>query len=577
MNTVNNLIKGIKNKYHVESERFDFGFITVFAILSVIIIFPLILMAFTSLRTGTIGQPAQWTIDVYTNVLFADWFLPIVLNTAILAIGSTALGLFIGTFLAWITTRTNTPYVDKLQVPIILPFFIAPFIGAIAWGLLGDSRIGMLNNGLELLFGVSPINIYSLPGMIFVMGLYYSPFVYLLVYGAMTNVDSSLEEASTVCGAGTLETARRITFPLIAPSILSAAVLIFVASAGQFGIPAVLGMTEGIYVMSTQIFTETSSVPVDFNTAAVLGSLLAATISVLVILRNKYLKGREYETIGGDQRRDVVELGKWRWVTFGFVISYILFAVVLPLGTIIIASFVPYWTGFPQLSELTLEHWRWILYEYPITYNAVTNSLILATLGALIAMTLAGIVSWYSIRTKVTGSNFLDTVGTIPIAVPGLVMGLAYIFLGLRFFTFIYGTIILMGMAYISRFIPYGLRSVGGALRQLNTDLEEASRIAGAGPLRSYKDITLPLIKPSFVSGYVILFVIFVRELSVSILIYGPGSEVFSVAIFDLWADGNLPELAVLTVIKLAFVVIAIIVLSQVGPGGLLKSLEDTN
>jgi len=226
-------------------------------------------------------------------------------------------------------------------------------------------------------------------------------------------------------------------------------------------------------------------------------------------------------------------------------------SVILPFGTFIAISFFKFWSIHPKMKYLTLENWQYILFEYPTTWTAVKNSLFLSIVGAAVAVLISAVIAWVVVRTKAFGKDALDTVATLPVAVPGLILGVAYLWTWIRSPIPIYGTIWILMIAYVSRFIPYSLRSIESTLRQIDKGLEESANISGASWLRTFWSISLPLLKPGLVAGFILMFVTFMRELSCSILLYSSGSEVFSVTMFDLWRDGMFPNLAVIGTLQL--------------------------
>jgi len=538
--------------------------IVIAALIGVTVIYPLAIMVYGTLKSTPPGEPSPLSLANYARMFSSDWFWIELGHTLWIAVGGTILGVFLGVSMAWIVTRTDTPGVGKLEIPLIVPFFLSPFIGALAWTGLASGDYGLINGWFDFLFGVRPFEIFSPWGIIWVMGLYYSPYAFLIVSGTLRNMDPTLEEAAQSTGANKLQTMLRVTLPLMAPGILASALLIFVAAAEQFGIPSVLGLNQRWFVLTTRIFYLLQEYPLDYSMGATVAMVMLLFTGGMVFLRNRLMKGKEFVTVGGKSfRPHVIPLGRWRYFALGYLLSYILLAVVLPFGTFIAISFFKFWSLHPKLKYLTLENWRFILFEYPTTWTAVQNSVFLAVVGAAIAVLISAVVAWVVVRTKAVGRNFLDTVATLPIAVPGLILGVAYMWAWIRSPIPIYGTIWILMIAYVSRFIPYSLRSVESTLRQIDKGLEESADIAGASWLRSFRSVSLPLLKPGLVAGYILLFVTFMRELSCSILLYSSGSEVLSVTMFDLWHDGMFPNLAAIGTMQLILTAACLILFSK--------------
>ena len=533
--------------------------------IGVTVIYPLSIMVFGTFKSAPPGEPSPLSLDNYVNMFSADWFWVALGHTVWISIGGTLLGVLLGVSMAWIVTRTDTPLISKLEIPLIVPFFLSPFIGALAWTGLASADYGLINGWFEALFGVRPFEVFSPWGMIWVMGIYYSPYAFLIVSGTLRNMDPTLEEAALSSGANKFQTMIRITMPLMAPGILASAILIFVAAAEQFGIPSVLGLNQRWFVLTTRIFYLLQEYPLDYSMGATVAMVMLFFTGTMVYMRNRIMKKREFVTVGGKSfRPHVIPLGKWRYLTLSYLLGYFTVAVILPFGTFIAISFFKFWSIHPKLKYLTLENWNYILFEYPTTWVAIKNSLFLSIVGAAIAVIISAVIAWVVVRTKAFGKDFLDAIATLPVAVPGLILGVAYMWAWIRSPIPIYGTIWILMIAYVSRFIPYSLRSIESTLRQIDKGLEESANISGASWIRTFWTVSLPLLKPGLVAGFILLFVTFVRELSCSILLYSSGSEVLSVTMFDLWHDGMFPNLAAIGTLQLFLTAAVLVIFSKV-------------
>ncbi len=534
------------------------------AMIGVTVIYPLSIMVYGTFKTTPPGEPSPLTLGNYVKMFSSDWFWEALGHTVWISVGGTILGIFLGVSMAWIVTRTDTPWIDKLEIPLIVPFFLSPFIGALAWTGLASADYGLINGWFDFLFGFRPFEIFGPWGIIWVMGLYYSPYAFLIVSGTLRNMDPTLEEAALSAGASKPQTMFRITLPLMAPGILASAILIFVAAAEQFGIPSVLGLNQRWFVLTTRIFYLLREYPQDYSMAATVAMVMLFFTGCMVYLRNRLMRGKEFVTVSGKSfRPHVIPLGKWRYLTLSYLLGYIVIAVILPFGTFVAISFFKFWSIHPKLKYLTLENWQYILFEYPVTWIAVKNSLFLSIFGAAIAVLISAIIAWVVVRTKAFGKDFLDTVATLPVAIPGLILGVAYMWAWLRSPIPIYGTIWILMIAYVSRFIPYSLRSIESTLRQIDKGLEESANISGASWIRTFLSVSLPLLKPGLVAGFILLFVTFMRELSCSILLYSSGSEVMSVTMFDLWHDGMFPNLAAIGTMQLIITAVCLVLFSK--------------
>lgn len=539
--------------------------IVIAGMIGVTVIYPLSIMVIGTFKSAPPGEPSPFSFDNYIRMFQSDWFWEALGHTLWISVGGTLLGVFLGVSMAWIVTRTDTPWISKLEIPMIVPFFLSPFIGALAWTGLASADYGLINGWLEAIIGFRPFEIFSPWGMIWVMGLYYSPYAFLIVSGNLRNMDPTLEEAALSSGANKFQTMMRITLPLMAPGIMASAILIFVAAAEQFGIPSVLGLNQRWFVLTTRIFYLLQEYPQDYSMAATVAMVMLFFTGGMVFFRNRIIKQREFVTVGGKSfRPHVIPLGKWRYLTLSYLLGYIMLAVVLPFGTFIAISFFRFWSIHPKLKYLTLENWQYILFEYPSTWVAIKNSLFLSIVGAALAVLISAVIAWVVVRTKAFGKDILDAVATLPVAVPGLILGVAYMWAWIKSPIPIYGTIWILMVAYVSRFIPYSLRSVESTLRQIDKGLEESANISGASWIRTFWSVSLPLLKPGLVAGFILLFVTFVRELSCSILLYSSGSEVLSVTMFDLWHDGMFPNLAAIGTMQLFITASVLFIFSKV-------------
>ncbi len=535
--------------------------IVITAMIGITVIYPLSIMVLGTFKSTPPGEPSPLTLVNYVTMFSSDWFWAELGHTIWISVGGTILGVFLGVSMAWIVTRTDTPWVGKLEIPLIVPFFLSPFIGALAWTGLASADYGLINGWFEALFGVRPFEIFGPWGIIWVMGLYYSPYAFLIVAGTLRNMDPTLEEAALSAGANKLQTMLRVTLPLMAPGILASAILIFVAAAEQFGIPSVLAMNQRWYVLTTRIFYFLRGYPQDYSMGATVAMVMLVFTGGMVFMRNRIMRHREFVTVGGKSfRPHVIPLGMWRYVALSYLLAYIILSVILPFGTFIAISFFKFWSIHPKMKYLTLDNWRYILFEYPSTWVAIKNSLLLSIGGAAIAVLISAVIAWVVVRSKAFGKDALDTIATLPVAVPGLILGVAYLWAWIRSPIPVYGTIWILMIAYVSRFIPYSLRSIESTLRQIDKGLEESANISGASWLRTFWSVSLPLLKPGLVAGYILLFVTFIRELSCSILLYSSESVVFSVTMFDLWRDGMFPKLAVIGTLQL-FITVAVLML----------------
>jgi iron(III) transport system permease protein len=530
----------------------------VLLLLCFLILYPAVILLELSFRDKADALSFVWYIQAYTN----SRNLSAIVNTIVVATGSAAIAAFFGTLLAWAVVRTDMPGRTMTGVATIIPFITSSFIGALAWALLGSPDVGLINQLWQHLGGSGPlINIYSLGGIIFVIALYEVPFVFLMVAGALRSMDPSLEEASLSSGAGRWTTATRVTLPLVLPAILASSLVVFVLAAEQFGVPAVLGTPARIRVLTTSIVSTQTFYPPQRGLGAALSVTLLAIALVGLALQRWVLKGRSYTTVSGKSAHPrQVQLGPFRWVLLGICMSYLTLAVVLPFATIFVSSIRTIWTSDFRWEQFTLEHYRWVFLEYPLTQRAILNSLLLAVVGATATIIFCALISFLSLRTRLPGRNLLDYLSMLPLGIPGTVLAFALLQVWINPPLVLYGTIWILFIAYLTRYLPIGVRSTSATLVQIHPELEESSLSSGASWFQTFKNVTLPLLKPGIIAGWVLLFLAFSRELSASVLLYSPGLEVLSVVMYDLQQNGQFREISALAVFQIGFSILLLLV-----------------
>ena len=510
-------------------------------IVAVAVILPLITLFVSSfLVLDDMGFDTEWGFENYT-VLYTDRVIPkAILNTLFISSGTMFLATFLGVSLAWINARTNSPGRDYLEPYNLIPFFLSPFVGAIAWHNLASPKIGLLNVWARDLFGIEGhiLNVDNIYGVIWVTGIFFAPLVYLFVVGSLRRMDPSLEDSARTTGAGLLRTTLTITLPLVTPAILSGAIIVFVTSAGEFGVPFKLGAPYGWETLTTQIFTKAVGDDANHYLGASLSMVLGVITIFLIWIQRRYIAPRSYTTVTGKGfRPNVLDLGGWKWVAFGFNITYIFVAVVLPIFCLLIVSLHPVWTAEIIPSDMSMNNYVKTLFWWRddsirSATNGIINSFILAFSGASIAMVLALVVSYMIHRTKGFGSKLLDFLCVVPIGFPGIVLAMGVLVTYIQ--TPIYATLWILLLGYITRFFPYGQRNIASIMLAISEELDQSSRMSGATWFTTLRRITIPLLKPGIFAGWVLLFIIFLRELSISIILYSVGTETLSVGVYYL-------------------------------------------
>lgn len=495
-------------------------------------------------------------------------------DTALLIAGTLPVAFAFGLPLAWITARTDTPLRGLIEMAALMPFITPPLIGAIAWSLLGAPRSGLINVMARSLIGseAPAIDIYSRGGLIFVMGLYLSSYVFITVKAVMERMDAAFEDASRIAGAGVLRTIRHVVIPLSLPALLSAGILVFVNAIEEFAIPGLLGAPGGIFTITTYIYYQAISyLPPRYGAAAMLASLIMGLTAIAFIIQARVLAGsRSFTTIGGRGRRSHrLRLGRWRYLTLLYAFMYFFFAVGLPYLVLIYGALIKSWGAMPILANLTWTNAADTFEASPIVLDGLRNSLILALGGATAASLLTAVVGYVIVKSKarVLGGA-LDFLSTIPLTMAGPVIAVALLWAYIRPPFELYGTLWILGIAYVTRYLPYGVRTVTGSLRQVSHELENAATVCGASRFAEFRDILFPLVRPGILAGWMLMFVSMMRELSASIFLFTPGNETAAVAIFNLWEEGNFSYVSVLALLLVAISVIVLLIVRRLFAAG---------
>ncbi|MFC1491283.1 ABC transporter permease [Nitrospinota bacterium] len=515
-------------------------------IVAAVVILPLFWLIVSSfLVLDVLGFSTEWGLGNYREMTETPVIRKAFLNTLMISSGATLLATSLGVSLAWINARTNCPWRERLEPLNLIPYFLSPFVGAIAWHNLASPKIGLLNNLARWLFGMEGaiLNVDTIFGVIWVTGIFFSPLVYLFVVGSLRRMDPALEDSARTTGAGLLRTTLTVTLPLVTPAILSGMIIVFVTSAGEFGVPFKLAAPYGWPTFTTQIFTKAVGDDANYHMGAAMAMVLGTITVFLIWVQRRIIAPREYTTVTGKGfRPNVIDLGPLKWAALGYNLTYIFVAVVLPISCLFLVSLHKVWQGYLIPHQMTFFNYKKILFFWwpesiQVATNGIGNSFILALSGASIAMVLAIVMSYLIHRTKGFGSAVLDFLCVVPIGFPGIVLAMGVLVTYIK--TPIYGTLWILLLGYITRFFPYGVRNVSSLMLAVSEELDQSSRMAGASWLTTLRRITIPLLKPGIFAGWILLFVIFLRELSISIILYTSGTETLSVGIYYLMEFEN--------------------------------------
>src|SRR5215468_5811313 len=535
------------------------GMAALIVVLGFLSLYPMAMLFYGSLHSTPPGIEGAFNLDGYTGLASAE-NLAVIANTAGLSLIKTVLSLALAVLLAWIVARTDTPGRGILEVLITLPFFIPPILTATAWAMLGNAQVGTINLAWRWLSGTDGtlVDVYSYGGIVWHMMQYSTPFIFLFVVDAFRAMDPSLEESSRMSGATRWQTFWRITFALMLPVTTSAFILSFIRGIESFESAVFFGTPVGINVITTEIYNSiTQRAQPDYQSATALSFAALALMFLLLVLQSRLLRGRSFATVTGKgYSPNITRLGPLRWVTFGICLLFFALTVALPVGQLLLSSFFKFF-GFYQADMLTFDHYRNV-WENSSFWRAFGNTMLLGVAGATATMLLGGIVAYVTTRTRWRGRRLIDTLAWLPWMMPGMVLGIGLLwgFAMLPHAIPIYGTLWALLLAYIALGTPVAVRVTSGAYAQIATDIEECSRVHGANFWQTLLRILVALAWPAFAVGWVLIFFGIMRELSASILLYAPGTEVLSVVMLKMWVSGKPEEVSVIGLAMLVLVLL---------------------
>ena len=503
--------------------------------------------------------PEEYGFDNYTNL--PDDYRALA-NTLLVSCIATVLAVAFGFLQAWILTRTNIPGRQRLERLMELPYYMTPLIGALAWGVLLGPKTGLVNQAWRSSGAPGDLfDIYSPWGIAWVMALFEGTVAFVMISAAMKSMDPSLEESSRVLGAGKLRTALRVTLPLVAPGVLSATIFVFAEMLGSFAAAFVLGIPGRFYVVTTVIWQATLSFPPDYGRAAAMGLSLFGVMLITLTIARFVLRHGTYTTITGKAFRPrELDVGIMRWPLLAIAWGYIVVAVILPLGALLLTSFERFATVILPQMHFTLANYETAL-QMGSVGPAFVNSLILGLCVATIGVVVIGVLAWIIYRSRMPGSGAAEYVIMFPQAVPRLVFGLGLLWAWINMPIPIYGTLWLLALAYFTVFLPLGLRTIASVVLQVDPSLEECARVCGAGWGYQMRTVTMPLLRPGLVAAWLLIFIASVRELGVSIFLMGPNSKVIAPAIVNSWLSSSSELSAAMALIQTATVFIAVAIM----------------
>lgn len=538
------------------------------AIVGFLTLCPVLMLLAGSFSEGLTAFGA-FTTHKYVAAYTDPFLREVIVNTLIFVIGSSLFSTALAIFLSYLNTRTNIPFKGAFALLSIVPMMIPHLLFAISWALLLNPSNGLMNLALRAGLGLqeSPINIYSLGGMIFVEGLLNLPIAYLVIAPAMGAFDVSLEESSRVSGAGTWTTLRRITLPILRPAILAAFTLCVVRALASYAVPRALGTPGRVDVLATYLYemVSTGFAP-DYGQAAALGmSVLSASILLIVLYRALTAEGGRFVTISSRGFKPaVIDLKRARMPLFVIVALLCILMIVIPVAVLFYTSLLPYAMvpGPRALSLMSWENWTGIVHDQT-TMRALKNSLILAVVGATLGVLLSLFIAYVTVKVRTRASGLLELLTFLSFSFPGIVIGIGFMWFFVQ--TPLYATLTALMLAYIAAYLPYGVRPLTSAFVQVHAHLEESSQVCGAPPMMTMRRIVAPLVLPGIVSAWILMATMFIRELSVSVVLSRPGSEVLAVRILNFADDGLWGELSALGIIMILISTGLVIAATYVG------------
>lgn len=553
--------------------HWDRVLLTTIAVLAVIMVsYPVVFVFLRSVSQDDIGSgfTTQWLAAVFSSPRSNQALV----NTIIYTAGSSALAMVFGVGLSFLATRTDMPGSRWVGLLALLPMLVPPFILVVGWVALADPGAGFFNIVASDLMGstVTLVNVNSMPGIIWVTGLFLTPYVFLLVAAGFRNSDAAMEEAARVSGAGRLRLLYTIIVPLQRPALLAALLLVVIMSAGDFIIPATIGLKARIYLLSSLIWQNSHSFPARPGLAASQALLLVIVGLLCIYLQRRALsRGARYTLLGGKgSGATKFSLGMLRYPLAGLAFIFALCSSIFPLLAVGSMAFMKYWAPHAFTpANFTLKNFTYILFDYPQVWPSVKHSLILGVAGATGCVVLAIALAWYVLRMRGRLAPLVDYAIVLPLGIPGIALGIGILSAWVLVPGGIYGTLWILLLAYITAHVPVAMQFVSSAMHRIHTELEDASRVAGQSAFGTVWRIDLPLMRPALIGGWLLMYVVILREISLVILLYNPSTVVLSVGLMDVWSSGFYPELAVYSLLLAVLGLVPVAVLwkfAQLGP-----------
>jgi iron(III) transport system permease protein len=548
----------------VTPEGILFG--SVILVVGYLVLTPIAFLIISSFRRYELAGSIKFvfTLSNYVDSYLTPDLVPVLGNTVVYAGGGALLAVAIGTTMAWVAERTNAPLRGAAIIGAAATYLLPGVLVTLGWVALANPRIGSLNQLVRAVIPfegtTGPFDVNTLPGMIWVFGAHMYPIAFLIMSAAFRSMDPALEEAAALSGAGVWGTLRRITLGVSRPAVISAVLIMLVRATESLEVPLIIGIPSKIRVLTTQIYSNAQIVqPPEPGMAASLGvMLLALSILGVYFYQRATGRARAFATITGKAYRPHrIDLGRGRYVVTALLLGFLVLTFLLPILAILWVSLFKFVTqpSLDVLPRMTLANYQYVL-TYPAIVEAFRNSVVNSTLVATIVVFLTALAAWIVLRTRLPGRGLLDGLAFAPIAIPGTIIGISILLTYLTLPIPLYGTILLITIAHVTLFLPYGMRLASDALIRIHPDLEEAASLSGASWALAYRRVLLPLLVPGLVAGWITVVAMSFRELAATIFLQTPQSRFVSVVMYSTFADGNTTSAAAIGICILAVVLV---------------------
>ena len=558
----------MRRRITLDGGRVALAFIVLVLVYQVVI--PLLMVVWTSLKIERPGEPGffdfSFTLENYVRAFGSPDFWRASWNTLRFALTSTLISFSLGTFLAWLVHRTNTPLARLIGVITLGRIIIPGILITVAWIFMASPSIGILNSmlGLRGFF-----NIYSFAGMAWVHSLEMTPLAYLLLSAALQSMDPRLEEASSVAGAGHGSTLIRISLPLVLPAVGAAVMLLLIYTVETFEVPLLLGGRAHVRVYTTEIFFNTSRTPTDWGLSGAYAIAILALCAVLLAVYFRLVRhGERYQTVTGkDFRPRRLDLGRWRYLTSALGVLLVFLITGIPFLVMLYSSFLGRYQppSLQAFQTMGLGNYREIFEDWAYSVFPLWNSTLVGLGTATAVMLLVSSISYFVYKTRLPGRKLLDFLGFAPIAMPSVVLGTAFLWFYLLVPVPVIGTLKIIGLAYVTRYMAVALRFVSSSMLQIHSELEEAAAVAGGRWWTNFRRIYLPLLRPGLMAGWFWVMVHAYRELTIALMLARSQNRTAAVVIYDLWENGSFPQLSAFGVLIFGLLIVLVVLGQAVG------------